>query len=485
MSGDVMRIEDLISLGSLDLKLIAGGDGRRNEVLWAHSCEMPQPQRFLGPDELLMTSGYCVPIDDDDQVTFIREIHEAGLAGLTVADHAPTPPLSQAMLDEADRRGFPILLAGVNVAYAIVARHVAAANTSSQTLQVLKLSKIYHVATRAEGDLQSLLDQLVPVLRAGLAVADPASDVVLAEARHGAADTTTARVVRLGGMHGTELTLYEFRGEEVDPFVLVHLIKLLQLIADNVINAADRRAETSEQILSVLLNGVVPADAAGRFAPYLPTDGYRVAAFPLDALRRVARAIALSDVPAVVAAGRSSGLALLPVGALQGFRAAIESIGTYVGVSSTFLELIDTRVAAVEAAKVLITGEHSGRPWLEFAGSTLAVLTRSHQEAEEIVSAVLGPLAEESQRTDVLRETLFTYLRNDRSWNATSAELQIHRQTLAYRLKRISDETGRDLNHTSDISALWIAAHAWGNLYPKDAVQELSPVRQAATLTRP
>ncbi|MGK3958629.1 helix-turn-helix domain-containing protein [Arthrobacter sp. R4] len=79
----------------------------------------------------------------------------------------------------------------------------------------------------------------------------------------------------------------------------------------------------------------------------------------------------------------------------------------------------------------------------------------------------LGTLAVESPRTAVLRETLVAYLRNNRSWSATSRELRIHRQTLAYRLKRISEETDRVLNRSTDISALWIASQAWASLHPR------------------
>ncbi|MBA2811225.1 helix-turn-helix domain-containing protein [Streptomyces sp. KM273126] len=83
-----------------------------------------------------------------------------------------------------------------------------------------------------------------------------------------------------------------------------------------------------------------------------------------------------------------------------------------------------------------------------------------------MVTGVLGPLAESSPRTDVLRSTLFAYLRNDRRWTETADELDIHRQTLSYRLKRIAAETGVDLNRTADLSALWIASQAWDSLHP-------------------
>ena len=63
-----------------------------------------------------------------------------------------------------------------------------------------------------------------------------------------------------------------------------------------------------------------------------------------------------------------------------------------------------------------------------------------------------------------LRETLFAF--NSRSTMAKTADsLNIHRQTLSYRLNRIEEETGLNLNKSADLSAVWIAYQAWLNLY--------------------
>src|SRR5262249_57080708 len=56
-------------------------------------------------------------------------------------------------------------------------------------------------------------------------------------------------------------------------------------------------------------------------------------------------------------------------------------LGVRVGLSSVFVDFADTRIAAVEATDVLATARHAEQLWNEFEGTTLAVLTRSRQEA--------------------------------------------------------------------------------------------------------
>jgi len=127
----------------------------------------------------------------------------------------------------------------------------------------------------------------------------------------------------------------------------------------------------------VLLNGAAPVEASAFFRPHSPSDGFNVAAFALDDLEVVGRGVSMKTAPILVAAGRSHGLAAIPVGAVGRFRELVERIGVCVGLSSVFVDFADTRIATVEAADVLATAELSDQLWNEFEGSTLSVLTPS------------------------------------------------------------------------------------------------------------
>lgn len=464
---NVMTLADIVGTESLDVKTLAGGNGLAREVLWAHSCEMVDPAQWLGPHELLMTIGLCVPRDPHEQASFIGRLDDAGLAGMMLGDHEPAPPLSPEMFEEADRRAFPILLAGTRTPYAVIARHVAAANSSAQTMQVLKLSKLYHLAAYADDDAHSLMQNLVSLLGVGLYIEETTTGLTLlaADHPHSAAPKLTVRRYRLRGTHPAELVVSEYPGEELDSFLLVHLMKVLEVNVHRILDAADRRAEVSARLMLALLNGTPLPETSAFLAPHMPSDGFQLIALPASEGSAVDRALAINRLPVIAGAGRDEHLALVPVNVVSAFRQLIQSVASRVGASSVFIDYVDTRIAAVEASKVLTAAQHSDRFWTDFEGTTISVLSRSHREAAEIVTGILAGLAGDASRARSLRETLFAYLRNDRKWKETASELGIHRQTLSYRLNKIEEETGLSLSRTGDVSALWIAYQAWDAIH--------------------
>lgn len=470
MATEVLTIGDLIAAASLDTKLLAGAGGVEREVLWAHSCEMDDPAMWLGPHELLMTVGLCVPVDPKGQEEFIARLDDAGLAGMMIGDHDPAPTLLPEMFAEADRRGFPVLLTGPRTPYAVIARHVAAANSSAQILQVLTLSKLYHLTAYADEDADSLVSGLRSLLRIGIDVVDPITGMHVLDSGPFIDDSSrspsTIRSYPLRGSHAAQLVLTEFAGEELDGLLLVHLMKVLEVAVDRTLNAADRRSEVGEQLMLALLNGNTSPEVAPFIAPLTLSDGFQVVAFPQEVGPAVARLTASRRRPVLTSPGNGAHLAVVPVAAMSEFRALVEPAAGRAGISSVFTSSLDTRVAAVEAGEVLATAQHSTPSWIEFEGSAVSVLARSQREAREIVAAVLGPLAENSTRAASMRETLFAYLRNDRKWSETADELSIHRQTLSYRLGRIEAESGLDLSKSADISSSWIAYKAWRVIHP-------------------
>ncbi|MET8829908.1 PucR family transcriptional regulator ligand-binding domain-containing protein [Streptomyces sp. NPDC004610] len=459
-----LTVAELVAAPGLGTTVLAGRDGLGREVLWAHSCEMADPAAWLGPHELLMTVGLCVPADAEGQVALVARLDDAGLAGLMIGDHAPAPPLTGALLAEADRRGFPVLLAAARTPYAAVARHVAAANSFGQLHQVLRLSKLYHLAAHAGDDDSALTDALATLLDVGITVADTATGTTLLASGPPPGAAPTARRYPLRGHHDAELRLRELPGAELDSFLLVHLMKVMEVAVDRVLNAADRRSELSAAALAALLGGTVPAGLAEVLRPHRLTEGFRLVAVGAGDGAAVARLAAVHRLPVAVGPGRSGHLALVPAAAFADFRSLVRPVAGRAGVSSVYSHPADVPHAAAEAGRALAEDGRTGSGWAEFEGTTVSVLARSRREAEQITASVLGGLCEDGPRAARLRETLFAYLRNDRAWAGTAAELGIHRQTLAYRLGQITEETGLDLAATGDLSSAWIAYQAWESL---------------------
>lgn len=467
MDQSVLTVDDLVSTQSLGTRVLAGANGLERQVLWAHSCELSDPDRWLGPHELLMTVGLCVPREAEEQVAFIRKLDEAGLAGVALGDHPSLPPVTQELLDEADRRAFPVLLTNEETPFAALGRTVAAATASTQTLQVLKLSKLYQLSTYAHADPKRLMDDLQALFRAGLSVLDTQTGLTILEGPILSTMSPKARErsYSLPGDAKVKLRVTEFPGEEISSFLLIHLLQVIDVAVSQLLSSIRERAERSAHALEALLEGRIPDNLDALLRPGAFAGGYQMVAIATDQGPKAARAVSIGRMPVLAGPGRNSFILLMPERIRTDVRQVLEGLGIRAAASSTYIDLRDAKFAAEEAHKVLSSGG-ANHQWLDFAGVPISLLTRSRKEAAAIVQQVLGDLAEPDAKTSALRETLFTFLANDRRWNETAAELGIHRQTLSYRLAKIKDVTGRDISSSADLSAFWLAYQAWASYLP-------------------
>lgn len=86
-------------------------------------------------------------------------------------------------------------------------------------------------------------------------------------------------------------------------------------------------------------------------------------------------------------------------------------------------------------------------------------------EVETFVREWLGSLLDyDTRRKAELVHTLTQYLEHGGNYDATAAELSVHKSTLKYRLQRIRELTGLELNDPDVHFNLQLATRAWGTL---------------------
>jgi sugar diacid utilization regulator len=86
-------------------------------------------------------------------------------------------------------------------------------------------------------------------------------------------------------------------------------------------------------------------------------------------------------------------------------------------------------------------------------------------DVKTFVREWLGPLLDYDERRNAeLVQTLTQYLEHGGNYDATAAELCVHKSTLKYRLQRIRDLTGLELNDPDVHFNLQLATRAWGTL---------------------
>ena len=86
-------------------------------------------------------------------------------------------------------------------------------------------------------------------------------------------------------------------------------------------------------------------------------------------------------------------------------------------------------------------------------------------DVDRFVREWLGSLLDYDQRRKAeLVQTLTQYLEHGGNYDATAAELSVHKSTLKYRLQRIRELTGLELNDPDVHFNLQLATRAWGTL---------------------
>jgi DNA-binding PucR family transcriptional regulator len=71
-----------------------------------------------------------------------------------------------------------------------------------------------------------------------------------------------------------------------------------------------------------------------------------------------------------------------------------------------------------------------------------ATLMTDPDAARRFIKHELGPLAEENERSEKLRQTLEAYIRTGMNASAAAAALHVSDRTIAYRIRRLEEMLG-------------------------------------------
>jgi hypothetical protein len=126
--------------------------------------------------------------------------------------------------------------------------------------------------------------------------------------------------------------------------------------------------------------------------------------------------------------------------------------GIYVAAGTTGQGLTGFRQSHLEAARAAefarLTAGRADASVTDYNTIELAALLAHDLElARSFVARELGPLAEDTATAAELRETLAAYLGSERSLARAAEQLHVARNTVAYRVKKFENTTGRDLKH--------------------------------------
>jgi len=455
-----LTIAALLADPSLSTELISGSTGVERTVLWAHSCEMENPARWLQPHELLMTIGHCVPAGSEQQRRFIASLDEAGLAGLTIGHHNIAPRLTKAFFEESEARGFPVMKTSPQVPFAAISRLVASSNSEKLTIGVLRLAKLYQSTAERDMEQKRSGAPLAELFGTPLTVIDDETgcvvigDGVIFDADGPTREIALSRTVR-------PATLILRRRAPLDGFTLGHLSQVLEVDANEILLEAVNRMNVGKTDFATAL--LSRGDAVRVMDKHWGSEklAYRLVAGSKNNGRQLPLALALAEIPALTYRGDEANFIVAPEQYMDRLQAILSELDIHAGVSMAHSNPGDLGGALQEAVSELAVAISLGQHWREYEGGRVSLLARSATERSRIITAVLGPLASEEPGMTALRETLFAFLDNNQGWKETAAQLKMHRQSIVYRLNRVEEVTGRSVHRTGDIAEFWLARTCW------------------------
>jgi purine catabolism regulator len=470
----MLTVQDIAATSGLDLHVVAGADGLGNDVRWLHVSELADPTAWLEGGELLLTTGLGIGDGADTQRRYVRRLSDHGLAGLGFGVGFDYPDVPDAVVDEADRLGFPVLAVPYDVPFIAITKAAFAHLASEELERVNEALAVHERLSQAVLDgrgVQALLAILCERLDCSLVLVDE-SGRTLGE-RHSGRRLGFDGALELPVIaHGeTSILRAQREGEpfsEYDRLVLHHGRTALafELSRRRAVSAAELRL--AGDLLEDLEHDRLDERDVAR----------RIAAFGLDPSRRYAALIAdpqdgTSERVRAVVARELDGRGIRYLSTARPDRAAflLEADG-----EAPVVELAQAVADAEQGARVAVgrpaTGRGLGRSLLEARaaldastgqvgtyqdlGSLELLLGLPDAALEAYVDRVLGPVP----RSGTLVESLRALLDAGGRWSDAAARLGVHRHTLRYRMERLAERTGRHPDRPQDRMELWLAVKA-------------------------
>jgi len=471
----MLRVRDILELSEFDLTVAAGEAGLDRPVRWLHVSELADPTPFLEGGEFLLTTGLPVGELAPAQREYVRRLASHGLAGLGFGVGFGFTEVPRALVREAERHDFPVLVVPYEVPFVAItkAAFVRLANEElERQTRALRVNERLAEAVLAGRGLDSLLAIVCTHLGCSLAVVDDRGRL-LAE-RHAGRRLTFEDALELPAFAGGETAMLRAARngkpfDEYDRLVLHHGRTALafELSRRRAVSAAELRLagdllddlehdrladdETERRIaafglepassyaalLAVAANGAGGERLRSAVADELDRRGTRY----LSALRPERAAFL------VQAAGEEEALAVA-----EAVAAAIPHSRVGVGRPARGRALGRSLVEAAAALEVFPGRVASYRD----LGSVELLLSLPEAALEGFVQRVLGPSAQNGW----LIESLTVLLDSGYRWSEAAERLRVHRHTLRYRIDKLRDQTGLDPDEPAQRMELWLAVKA-------------------------
>ena len=154
-----MNLSEALQLKGLDrARLVTGGPALERDVRWVHVVEIPDPAQWVGPGQVLLTTGYAWPPEAPRQRSLVRSLAQRGLLAIGLAVPKYLEHFPAAVVAEARRSGLALLEIPWEVPFAEITEAVNGAIVAEQFRVIEQSAVIHREMTGAALEAESLQD---------------------------------------------------------------------------------------------------------------------------------------------------------------------------------------------------------------------------------------------------------------------------------------------------------------------------------------
>ncbi|PYI65002.1 PucR family transcriptional regulator [Arthrobacter livingstonensis] len=487
-----VTVAELLAEPQLGLGLLAGSAGLGNSITWAHTSDLPRLWEWVTGGEIMMTNGLSLPSDAPAQVALAEALVKAGASALAIGEKMHAPELLPEFLAACNSLPLPLINVPYPLPFIAIARSVAEASLLEESRRLRQTARIYDLlrltGTRGNG-WHELVARVAAELEAEVLVLERGCLHSWHPGGEAIPDELVQDLVPLLGQDAGAVKQFQWHhldgdrhllmmdipthanavlvvlpnsAPHPDAVVLLHAATVLGLeLSRAVLELENQHRLGSEFLLQAIDGRYGTADVENGLSGFgVPAQEFFIASmssaderglddihadlwrhgFATACLRRADR------LHVAISAACPQDLLRHAVG--PGVRIGLSSPATASGLQRALQESLWALGTAASSGEALVRYAE-GPSWLGLTSFT---------EGQALVQHLLGPVFEyERGRQPDLIVTLKTYLDLQRSWHKTAAALFVHRQTVIYRIRKISELTGLDLTETSALAQVWIA----------------------------
>jgi purine catabolism regulator len=504
-------------IDELGLSLAAGKEGAAAPIRWVHITELLDPTPWMSGGELLLTTGIQLR-EEEQQRSFVRMLVDHHLAGLGFGTGIEHDEIPAAVIDEAERLGFPLFEVPyempfiaitekafarlVNDQYEVLQRGIAVHRRLEQlVLEQRGLQEVARALSAAIGGTIVMLDWQGEEMAAAnfRRQLDPGTlDAIREEAAERNAsgrpvsfepgsDEVSGRALALpvsaepqGGPRAWIIAIRDAGGlGEFERLILQQAVTIvaLELMRRRVVRDTERRL-AGDILVELVAGDLDPAELSGRLRPFGVGSRAAVLLFalakPEEAERTLEAALVEEGTAALVAA--HDGLLCAVVDGSSGDQldlaarartALANEHGTTRAAVSRTTEVVQLKRAffearyALEATAMLDGKAPEVSSWRDLGALQFLLSVQEDEALRLFCDSVLGPIeGSEGDYGGELLRSLEAFVEHNGQWERAARELFCHRHTLRYRIRRVEQLTGRDLSSARDRIEFWLALKA-------------------------